>query len=134
MLCSIFEIFIFPIGVAITYISLIYINWMFIIYGVFIIPCEWLSATYSALPHRKNYMRSILQVYFDYASFTLQILEVKLKYALLELPKKKYKWSIKTEKRYFVYFSDIWYLYFLTFVEMNYTSSILLSLKINILI
>ena len=85
-------------------------------------------------PSQKNYMRSILQVYFDYASFTLQILEVKLKYALLELPKKKYKWSIKTEKRYFVYFSDIWYLYFLTFVEMNYTSSILLSLKINILI
>ena len=34
-----------------------------------------------------------------YTSFILQILEVQQKYALSELPKKNYKWSIKTEKK-----------------------------------
>ena len=32
-----------------------------------------------------------LQVYFKYTSFILQILEVQQRYALSELPKKKYK-------------------------------------------
>ena len=52
-----------------------------------------------------------------------------------ELSKKKYKRSIKTEKikRYFVYISVKLDLYFLTFVEMRYTSGILLRLKINTL-
>ena len=42
---------------------------------------------------------------------------------------------MKTEKmkRYFVYTSIILHLYFLNFVEMKYTSSILSSLKRNIL-
>ena len=35
--------------------------------------------------------KSIWEVYFKYTSFILQILEVQQKYALKELPKKKYK-------------------------------------------
>ena len=69
-----------------------------------------------------------------YPSFILQILEIQEKYALSGIPKKKYKWSIKIEKNnklLCLNTSIILYLYFLTFVEMKYTSSILLSLKRN---
>ena len=69
-----------------------------------------------------------------YPSFILQILEIQEKYALSRNPKKKCEWSIKIEKNNKVLClntSIILYLYFLTFVEMKYTSSILLSLKRN---
>ena len=46
---------------------------------------------HSAKEFRKKYMGSILQVYFKYVSFTLQILEFQWKYALSDFPKKKYK-------------------------------------------
>ena len=46
--------------------------------------------------------------------------------ALSELPKRKYKWSKKTEKKkYFIYTSIILHLFPLTFAEIKYTSSIL---------
>ena len=87
---------------------------------------------------RKNHVefsteKTIWEVYFKYTSFILQILKVQKKYASSEFPKKKYQWSIKTEKnkKVLFYTSTILYLCFLTLSEMTYTSSILLSLKRN---
>ena len=87
------------------------------------------------------------KLYRKYTSFILQILEIQQKYALSELPKNKYKWSIKTEKgtwfilQYFIYTSllfliwSISQVYFWVWKEIpkfrKSTSSILQSLKIN---
>ena len=56
---------------------------------------------------------------------------IMLKVNFLKRSIMKYK---NNKKRYSVYASLALDLYFLTFVEMKYTSSILLSLKRNILI
>ena len=72
--------------------------------------------------------KSIWEVYFKYTSFILQILEVQQKYALKELPKKKYKWNIKTEKNkktLCLYFSNTLYIFvdfFWNEIYFKYTS------------